>query len=50
MRWLDAEEEKAYRSPMDGSPLKDLLCVKTMDNEEDLAPHLCHTKDKFHTN
>jgi hypothetical protein len=49
MRWLDYEEEKAYRSPMDSPPLKDMSCVKTVDDDEDLPPQLREARDKFHT-
>jgi hypothetical protein len=35
---------------MDSPPLKDMPCVKTVDNDEDLPPQLCEARDKFHTN
>jgi hypothetical protein len=49
MRWLDSEEEKAYRSPMDSPPLKDMPCVETAEEDEDLPPQLREARDKFHT-
>jgi hypothetical protein len=49
MRWLDNEKEKAYRSPMDSLPLKDMPCVKTVDEDKDLLPQLREARDKFHT-
>ena len=33
-------ESKAYHSPMDDPPLKDMPEVETVDEDEDLAPHL----------
>jgi hypothetical protein len=50
MHWLDYEEEKVYRSPMDSPPLKDMPCVKTVDDNEDLPPQHREARDKLHTN
>jgi hypothetical protein len=49
IQWLDNKEEKAYRSPMDSPPLKDMPCAETVDEDEDLPPHLREARDKFHT-
>jgi hypothetical protein len=34
---------------MDSPPLKDMPCVETVDDDEDLPPQLREARDKFHT-